>query len=94
MNLTSSELETIQQVAYDLDIRVYEDYSGRSMFGRTCLGLVVSDHIGQVVRFFVRLGYLDENLQENLLDAQMRHDDLGMDTIVYFPDVAVERDED
>ena len=45
MKLTIEELELIQEVAgFNGDeLTVYEDYSGRGMFGDTTIGLVVND---------------------------------------------------
>lgn len=66
---------------------LYENYSGRFMFGRTCLGVVVKNGYSYM-DFLIKLTqYLDEN---NVNDVELKLegvavDDLGMDTIVYFP---------
>lgn len=46
--------------------KLYENYSGRCMFGRTCLGVVISRG-SSFMDFFMQLtGYLDE---QNVDDA-------------------------
>ena len=74
-------------VAVNEGYELYENYSGRGMFGRICLGVVVKMGYSYM-DFLVKLTqYLDEN---NVDDADLMLegaavDDLGMDTIVYFP---------
>lgn len=66
---------------------VYEDYSGRGMLGRTCIGIVVDkniSHISVLIRltqFFDEHGFDDADLQ---LEGTAI-DELGLDTIIYFP---------
>lgn len=65
-------------------------YSGRGMFGKTCLGFVVRHHDGnswlcKLVR------YAAENPDEGRIIADelesYSDDNMGLDTIIYFPDV-------
>lgn len=66
---------------------LYENYSGRGMFGRTCLGVVVKMGYSYM-DFLVKLTqYLDENNVDDvdLMLESAAVDALGMDTIVYFP---------
>ena len=67
--------------------QLYTDYSGRAMFSRECVGIVVSDNMMNV------FGYLILHLQENghehvidrMLESHIRTDNMGMDGIMYFP---------
>jgi len=67
--------------------QLYTDYSGRAMFGRECVGIVVS---GNMMNVF---GYLILHLQENghehtinrMLESGIRTDNMGLDSIMYFP---------
>ncbi len=38
--------ETIISKAEELGLHIYHNYSGRGMFGKTCLGVVGSMHLG------------------------------------------------
>ena len=68
---------------------IYENYSGRGMFGRKCLGVVVKQGYS-FMDFIINLTrYLDDNDVE---DADFKlegatYDNLGLDTVVYFPNI-------
>lgn len=66
---------------------IYEDYSGRGMFGQKCLGIVVYQGYSYMEMLMKLTQYLDE---QDFDDADLELegisiDSLGMDTIVYFP---------
>lgn len=60
------------------------DYSGRGMYGRTCVGIVV-DQVGDFGRFVLALARAFNNFEDThrMLDAA-RQDDMGLSTIYYF----------
>lgn len=68
---------------------LYENYSGRGMFGRTCLGVVVRQN-DSFMEFLMNLTrYMDNNEVEDT-DFSLEgvaYDNLGLDTIVYFPNI-------
>lgn len=68
---------------------IYENYSGRGMFGRSCLGVVVKQGYS-FMEFIIKLTkYLDDNGIEDV-DFSLEgvsYDALGLDTIVYFPNI-------
>lgn len=68
---------------------IYENYSGRGMFGRTCLGVVVKQGYS-FMDFLMKLTkYMDDNGIEDT-DFSLNgvsYDALGLDTIVYFPNI-------
>ena len=74
-------------VAVNEGYELYEKYSGRFMFGRACLGVVVKNGYS----YMDFLAKLTQHLNENNVDdvelklEGVAVDDLGMDTIVYFP---------
>lgn len=82
---------TLQQLIEE-SMSEYEtrSYSGRGMYGRSCLGVIVND----ALNFIFVLGYtiaeynLDE-LTEDTIKAPVKiaTDGMGLDTIVYFPGV-------
>lgn len=69
---------------------LYEGYSGRGMFGRKCLGVVVKGC--SFMEFIINLTrYMDDNGVEDT-DFSLEgasYDALGLDTIVYFPRIEV-----
>lgn len=68
---------------------IYENYSGRGMFGRKCLGVVVKQGYS-FMDFIIKLTkYLDDNGFEDV-DFSLEgvsYDALGLDTIVYFSNI-------
>ena len=66
---------------------LYEKYSGRCMFGRKCLGIIVKQGYS-FMDFIINLTkYMDNNGVEDT-DFSLEgasYDSLGLDTIVYFP---------
>ncbi len=75
--------EMLESAGYDC-----RSYSGRGMFGQTCLG--VSCEIGEL--FQAILGEVNETNLDSLWSLQktfreMKTDSMGRGTIVYFPDV-------
>lgn len=68
---------------------VYENYSGRFMFGAKCIGVVVRrgnsymEMIMHLTKFLDGKGYIDEEL----LFEGVSIDELGLDSIVYFPKI-------
>ena len=64
-------------------------YSGRWMFGQTCFGLVGSlADIQCALMEFVEDNPDDGSVIRNLVKSQ-RRDNMGLDMIVYFPDVDI-----
>lgn len=68
---------------------LYEGYSGRCMFGRKCLGVIVKQGYS-FMDFIINLTkYMDNNGVEDT-DFSLEgasYDSLGLDTIVYFPNI-------
>ncbi|NDB86611.1 MAG: hypothetical protein EB127_28545 [Alphaproteobacteria bacterium] len=74
--------ELLEQVGYDPI-----SYSGRGMFGKTCIGVVTSD-IGSLVADVVSLlNGSHYSTFDEVSDAfrYMKTDSMGRDMIVYFP---------
>lgn len=73
---------------------IYENYSGRGMFGRKCLGVVVKQGYS-FMDFLMKLTkYMDDN---NVDDVDFKlegttYDNLGLDTVVYFPNIGGNHD--
>ena len=76
-------------VAENPQYKLYENYSGRGMFGRKCLGVVVKqgdsfmEFLMNLTRYFER-----NNIEDIDLDLDgVAYDDLGLDTLIYFPNI-------
>lgn len=86
--MTPRTLERRHVIAAVLDAgleerHLREDYSGRHMYGRQCLGLVGSHK--EFVRFYIRLaGWIGSDEAEDLAIAA-REDNMGREKIVYWP---------
>jgi hypothetical protein len=84
--------ELLKDISQEVYGNVRTDYSGRGMYGDTCVGIVVSDvlELGAAIARFVE----DEELREELT-INSRTDSMGMDTIVYWTRVTCDdADED
>jgi hypothetical protein len=69
------------------DIRIYERYSGRAMYGEQCFGVVCA--IGDFALFCAALGSSADDWD---FVGGCRTDDLGLSTIFYFPGVQLDGD--
>lgn len=94
MKLTATQLETITDAIESDTYGQVRTYSGRGMYGESCLGIVTSD----TARCFMALAVaLVNNGEQEILAlltaSPSREDSLGKDGIVYFPRLTVEDDE-
>ena len=60
------------------------DYSGRFMYGRTCVGIVIDDRVYEII--VALCDFLHEYGVECVSDAlgSISSDNMGLSTIVYF----------
>lgn len=97
--LSSAALATLEHVARAANVGLRTTYSGRGMYGRTCLAVVGSPTT--LVRFAFALaeevatGLPDEAerlgaLVDAVQTSHMSHDQLGLDTVYYWPGVELE----
>lgn len=66
---------------YDLDFDI-RSYSGRGMFGDTCLSIVTDDTVRTLKEIGDELGDLADLLGAHKIDA------MGTDQVVYWPNVS------
>lgn len=69
-----------------------QSYSGRGMYGRSCVGVVVPRDVSSFqLAAAIAVALLDEEDGErdveDLADLRVSEDAMGLDTIVYFPRV-------
>ena len=72
-------LDKILEIAADLNATPYRSYSGRSMYGRECVGISTNDYADEhdIIAAARRRGIRGE-----------RTDSLGRRVIIYWPDIA------
>ena len=97
MELKEYAAESIRDQAdlTDLDVRIYEGYSGRFMYGKTCLGIVGSLNdcnafIAEcIAEAMITAGEDGRNKRElKRLLSHTSSDNMGLDMILYWPDIA------
>lgn len=82
--LTPDQIEDIQTLLNDIDGAELRSYSGRSMYGKQCLGI---DMESMTDAFRFALMVEDDDLCLAFSDPVF--DNMGRGIIVYFPDVEV-----
>lgn len=70
-----NKLDAIKQIAEKVNGRVRKDYSGRFMYGKTCLGIVCEDPTEAI----------ETAAQHGITNAKV--DNMGLDYIVYWPNL-------
>lgn len=86
--LTQEQADTIREACYEVDIRPIA-YSGRFMYGKQCLGVVMPDS-GHLFSFALAIHEDDPDLARLLADSWTRADSMARDIVVYWP--AIETD--
>ncbi len=68
------------------------DYSGRCMYGKSCIGVVVED----TSSFLMLFAYLAREVEEADLDdiTNVRQDSMGRKIIYYWPSIQMEEDDE
>jgi hypothetical protein len=91
--LTTTQIEDIESLVSNFDNAEVRSYSGRNMYGRSCLGI---DMESMTDAFCFALSVQDEDLAYIL--SQPVFDNMGRGIIVYFPNVeapeGIDDDED
>lgn len=87
--LTEEQKEELQLFAKDMDLEFRSDYSGRGMYGESCIGFV-----GDISPFDLGLHLAtrfqeDSEMLEMFLNDSSKLDNMGLDTILYFPDIQI-----
>lgn len=70
--------EIIDEIAEKTEGKLYEDYSGRAMFGKTCRGIVTDSPV-----------YVVELAKQYGLTGH-RSDNMGKKAIIYWPNPKIE----
>lgn len=95
MTLTEEQLDLLRYFCDDNDYRLREDYSGRCMFGKDCVGIVTDDGGFEVAMKMVAAFRDEDNeLLDIFMDASSRQDSMGLSRIIYFPGISVPVEEE
>ena len=79
----------IRSFCKENNMEVYENYSGRYMFGRRTIGIILKpeqnlfDVLAQLTRYLESKDFEDPYMELEGVSI----DDLGLDAIVYFPHI-------
>lgn len=89
MNFEISQ-DTLDSISLDLpfDYEWREDYSGRGMYGKTCLGIVTDASLWKLHSAIAEVASYDDSLSA-LSDNEPCVDDMGLSNIYYWPNVSV-----
>lgn len=96
MKLTRIQCAQIKSIltAQGIEVDVRTDYSGRGMYGAECVGFVIKNqvmHIFALANVIADVTIVDGNQTEyDQVVAATEQDDMGLDTIIYFPGVTYE----
>lgn len=88
MTLTQSQLHDFENLADEIDGQTYENYSGRGMYGKTCMGITVEN----LEKALFKLGREYENYEFSKELYRFETDNLGRSFIIYFPRLQKEVD--
>ena len=87
MKLTQEQQDIITEFAEDKDYSILADYSGRCMYGSKCFGLVGLSPVSMGMELASHLAHNDEVELADRLARGVRQDSMGLDSIIYFPNV-------
>ncbi len=91
MKLNQEQLDLLQHFCDEHDYEFRKDYSGRGMYGKTCIGFVIDINPFELALDLVQfLNEHDPLLIEYLRDrSDCRQDSMGRDTIIYFQNLHI-----
>lgn len=86
--------DDFEDAAYQIDADIRDDYSGRGMYGDTCIGVTFDQYGGNEMELGVLLGQKLDADDAYALARNARSDSMGLGTIIYFPNFKFEDEED
>ena len=87
MKLTQEQQDLIVEFADDRDYSIRENYSGRCMYGSKCFGLVGASPSSMAMELAAFLVHNGEEELVSRMSHQLRGDNMGLDSIIYFPSI-------
>ena len=80
-------IEVMEDYCQEREFDFRDDYSGRGMFGRKCVGIVIDSGTNILEMIMELTEMLIDNDIEYVSEkiGAIRQDNMGMGTIIYFP---------
>ena len=88
--LTRDQLGYIIDAAENAGLELRTGYSGRGMYGKTCIGVV--GYVSDLIAFVLEVAEWDRELAQDEL-TQVSSDGMGTSTIYYWPRLTVAKDD-
>lgn len=95
-------VEICDNAEFDAETTLRTDYSGRGMYGAVCVAFTVPRgpasllRLGAAIQRFIteseEYDTLDYSVEQRLLGSNVSTDNMGHDTVVYFPGLQVAED--
>lgn len=85
--------EFIKEFCEDQDLDYREDYSGRGMYGRSCIGIVCDNPLSTLLALFAYIIDSDDSIGGSEVQYALgkpEEDGMGMSSILYFPKLRTE----
>jgi len=81
--LAEAIVEALNESGFEAEL--YEDYSGRGMYGRTCTGVSLEGDIADALEAVISCAdkFVDEDLDPRFSVGTIHSDSLGCGTIIY-----------
>jgi hypothetical protein len=81
-------LQGLRDLADNYELKFQDDYSGRGMYGKECIGVVGT--WSDMYQFLLALGE-DEDIRDLFaLEGAPRSDNMGLDTVWYWPGLSAD----
>jgi hypothetical protein len=88
MNITMTQAAKIASTSHT---KIYDGYSGRGMYGETCVGFTVRNSRNAAALTAAIVRTLDDDVADAMI-GRLNTDSLGMGTIVYFPGISIAKE--
>ena len=89
--LTNEDIDVIEEILEDLDVKIHRNYSGRGMYGASCFGISTSSKLWDIAIVLNQdMGLPSGHGLRELFHSPPNSDSLGHDSIFYWPKIVVE----
>ena len=90
MLINKEQVKKLEEFCEEYDYNFRPTYSGRGMMGRTCVGFVTDDTEFKLAMSLVCHFGRDEEIVDLFVQSSSASDDMGMSTIIYFPNLSID----
>ena len=96
MVLNKQDIELLKEFANEYDCKLRTNYSGRGMYGKSCIGFVTDlspFSLGLELALFLNREDRTE-MVDTFSQTRVNEDSMGLSNIIYFPSRQVEEQDD